>query len=306
MTPEAHITFTTHRDDEYFESLMAACPYVDPVGKELATNRWIASAEAAEAAARSKELTELRFLWHLDDSDALRFDSERKSYRWYRPQETSYHVDPEVIDERSVPKVVTFRGAGWNLPSYEYGMKTSYTPDELLASLLPSKYESPDAGELLHRQLLTDSDDAIELREQMDDDLLAYSLRDEDEAEVLHRWNSDPEADMTSEEKAERAEQRAEWATAQTAMLRMKLHRLLKTYFNCRDYSEKSLVTRWEQFEGRWMPVDQVPVLDWIRTRVAENGELSGYASLVRSVEYRLAKRRDRAGKNEAAWIKAA
>jgi hypothetical protein len=308
-TPEATTvpTFADDRDDEYFDMLMAQA---GPIGSTNATavQAWIAKAEAVEAAARTKELSELKYLWSLGDSEALRYDAERKSYRWWTPDDTTFLPDPEVIDERNVPSVVMFRGESWTNTGVaeSWEPKTSYTMNELVASLLPKPYKSPAPEDLPHREFHTDSEDAIQLREQMDDDLLTWLTRDEDEAEVLHRWNSDPEADMTDEEKSARAEERNEWRTKQTAFLKVKLHRLLQQYFGRKVYSDRDLVLSWKQDAGRWTPNETMNVVAWVKQRVDERGELSGFASLCRSIEYRIAKRREREGKNEASWIKAA
>lgn len=199
----------------------------------------------------AKELAELKYLWSLGDSEALRYDAEKKSYRWWTPNDTSYHSDPEVIDERNVPSVST------------------------------------------------DSKNTLQIREQMDEDLLAWTLRDKDEIKVA-------EFEPTDDEKAQRIEERAAWEVSQIRFLRAKLHRLLKVYFDKADYVHEDLVTRYVKIDGRFYPDEYTPIIHWIRTRVKERGELSGYASLVRSIEYRLAKRRSRAGQSEAAWVKAA
>jgi len=295
-------TFAEDRDDEYFDMLMAQAGPISST-KDAAVQAWIAKAEAVEAAARTKELTELKYLWSLDDSDALRFDPQRKSFRWWTPDDTSFLPDPEVIDERNVPAVVVFRSTAWDIPSYEYVEKTSFTPQELLASLLPTPIASPAAGDLPHRTIHTDSEDAVELREQMDDDLLAWSLRDSDES-----WIAGPEFEQTNEEKTRRDEERAEWRIKQTAFLKVKLHRLLQEYFGRKVYSDRDMILSWTQTNGHFTPNETMNVVAWVKMKVDEKGELSGFASLCRSIEYRLAKRRERDAvvRPEASWANAA
>lgn len=306
MTPEATYvpTFADDRDDEYFDMLMAQA---GPIGSTNATavQAWIAKAEAIEAAARTKELSELKFLWSLGDSEALRFDAQRKSFRWWMPDDTSYIPDPEVIDERNVPSVVMFRGESWTNTSVaeSWEPKTSYTMNELVASLLPKPYKSPAPEDLPHREFHTDSEDAIQLREQMDDDLLSWSHRDDDES-----WAAGPEFDQTELEAIQRAEDKLAWAERQTAFLKVKLHRLLQEYHGRKVYSDRDMILSWKQINGRWTPDETMNVVAWVKMKVDEKGKLSGFASLVRSIEYRLAKRRERDDvvRPEASWIKAA
>jgi hypothetical protein len=250
------------------------------------------------------ELAELKAQLRAANGQALRYDTTRKSYRWWTPDDTSFVPDPEVIDERNVPSVVMFKGASWDTgaATKDWEPKQSYTMHELVLSLLPKPINPGRAT----RTKVTDSDDAIALREALDIDQLYYLNRDEDENEVLHRWNSAPDAEMSDEEKAHRAEERAEWKVKQTAFLKIKLHHKLQEYFGRKVYSDRDIVLSWKQTNGRWTPDETMNVLAWVAQRVDERGELSGFASLVRSIEYRIAKRRSREGQSDASWIKSA
>lgn len=145
-----------------------------------------------------------------------------------------------------------------------------YAPDRTDAALIAEELEADETEVFLawlHRCDVTDADVA--------------------------RWTVDPEANMTEEQKAVRAEARAAWRADQLRLRKMQLHRLLQTWFGRADY-RTCTVTVWveDASQAKGVRPEQVNVLQWIATRVEEKGdELAGIASCAALMRQRLARR---------------
>lgn len=137
--------------------------------------------------------------------------------------------------------------------------------------------------------------------DDLDDALLAFCHRDEDDAQILRRWNQ-PDDVLDELDSIEAADERAVWVERMTAFRRTQLHRLLTDYFGTDEYRTRQIVLSWKQVNGRWVPEEQMNVLDWIASRVEEKGSrLAGFSSCAGTIRSKLARRRV-AQTGEAWW----
>lgn len=137
-----------------------------------------------------------------------------------------------------------------------------------------------------------DPDEQEQIREQLEGQALVSSLhREEDEAQILRRWNR-PDDELDVLEQLDATNSRGMWTEAMTDFRRTQLHVLCVKYFGTPDYINREIVLRWEQSGTRWVPAEKMLVRDWIESKVEEKGsKLAGFASCAGTLRRKLVRR---------------
>jgi hypothetical protein len=216
----------------------------------------------------------------------------------YPADQIDYNPEPESI----TPEVRVSRQVAWDTSNVHRVIE----PGNPFATIIVGAT----------RSVVADSDATVADRWAADEDQIAFSHRDEDEAKTLHRWDR-------AEDELELLDIIAErnlgvWnEEILLAFRRAQLRALLKQYFS-ETYAKDNptIVLSWMQnARGRWVPALQMPVLDWIASLVhggfdrktwePKGGSgLSGYTSAVATLRAKLAQTRKQDGTSRAVYAR--